>query len=96
MLSFSLSFFRVTIYIKTAKKPTDYLRLKSLTLGLTAPGNWVSRFGLSKARFYFAASNLLTWKSKDLTVDPEMRVDGVCTFQTPALRTFTFGLELGF
>ena len=76
--------------------PTDYLRLKSLTLGLTAPGNWVSRFGLSKARFYFAASNLLTWKSKDLTVDPEMRVDGVCTFQTPALRTFTFGLELGF
>ena len=76
--------------------PTDYLRLKSLTLGLTAPGNWVSRFGLSKARFYFAASNLLTWKSKDLTVDPEMRVDGVCTFQTPALRTFTFGLALGF
>lgn len=76
--------------------PTDYLRLKSLTLGLTAPGNWVSHFGLSKARFYFAASNLLTWKSKDLTVDPEMRVDGVCTFQTPALRTFTFGLELGF
>lgn len=76
--------------------PTDYLRLKSLTLGLTAPAVWTSKIGLSKARFYFSASNLLTWKSKDLLVDPEMRVDGICTFQTPALRTFTFGIELGF
>ena len=76
--------------------PTDYLRLKSLTLGFTAPSQWVTRIGLSKARAFFSASNLLTWKSKDLYVDPEMRVDGVCTFQTPALRTFTFGIELGF
>ena len=76
--------------------PTDYLRLKSLTLGFTAPTLWVSHLGLSKARAFFSASNLLTWKSKDLYVDPEMRVDGVCTFQTPGLRTFTFGIELGF
>ena len=76
--------------------PTDYLRLKSLTLGFTAPSHWVTHIGLSKARAFFSASNLLTWKSKDLYVDPEMRVDGVCTFQTPALRTFTFGIELGF
>ena len=74
----------------------DYLRLKSLTLGFTAPSHWVTHIGLSKARAFFSASNLLTWKSKDLYVDPEMRVDGVCTFQTPALRTFTFGIELGF
>ena len=76
--------------------PTDYLRLKSLTLGLTAPNNWVSRLGLNKARVYFAASNLFTLKSKNLYVDPEMPVDGLCVFQTPALRTFTFGIELGF
>ena len=76
--------------------PTDYLRLKSLTLGFSAPSHWVSRIGLSKARAFFSASNLLTFKSKDLYVDPEMRVDGVCTFQTPGLRTFTFGIELGF
>ena len=76
--------------------PTDYLRLKSLTLGLTAPNNWVSRLGLNKARLYFSASNLFTLKSKDLYVDPEMPVSGLCVFETPALRTFTFGVELGF
>ncbi|MBQ7420697.1 MAG: TonB-dependent receptor [Prevotella sp.] len=76
--------------------PTDYVRLKSLTFGLSAPEQYISRFGLNKARFYFAASNLFTIKSKDLFVDPEMPVNGLCTFETPSLRTFTFGIELGF
>lgn len=76
--------------------PTDYLRLKNLTLGVSIPQNYISKLGLSKARIYFSGSNLLTWKSKDLFVDPEMRVDGLCTFETPALRTYTFGIELNF
>ena len=76
--------------------PSDYLRLKNLTLGITVPKNFINKLGLSKARIYFSGSNLLTWKSADLFVDPEMRVDGLCTFETPALRTYTFGLELNF
>ena len=76
--------------------PTDYLRLKNLTLGVSIPQNYINKLGLSKARIYFSGSNLLTWKSKDLFVDPEMRVDGLCTFETPALRTYTFGIELNF
>lgn len=76
--------------------PTDYLRLKSLTLGVSAPQKYISKIGLSKARAYFSASNLFTIKSKDLLVDPEMPVDGLCTFETPQLRTFTFGIELSF
>ena len=44
---------------------------------------------------YFA-NNLLTWKSKDLYVDPETPADGLCTFEMPALRTYTFGIELSF
>ena len=76
--------------------PTDYLRLKNLSWGLSAPKNWLSKTGLSKARVYFSANNLLTWKSKDLLVDPEMPIDGLCTFEMPALRTYTFGLEIGF
>lgn len=75
---------------------TDYLRVKSLSVGFNAPKSFISHIGLSKARAYFAASNLLTWKSKDLTVDPEVPVNGLCTFETPSLRTFTFGIELGF
>jgi nitrogen regulatory protein PII-like uncharacterized protein len=75
---------------------TDYLRLKNLTLGFTAPKQWTNRLGLTKARVYFSGSNLLTWKSKNLLVDPEMPVSGLCTYETPALRTYTFGLELNF
>ena len=76
--------------------PTDYLRLKNLTLGYTVPKSCIHKLGLSMARVYFSGSNLLTWKSKDLVVDPEMPVTGACTFETPALRTFTFGVELNF
>ena len=76
--------------------PTDYLRLKTFTLGFSVPTRYLQTVGLSKARIYFSASNLLTWKSDDLLVDPEMPVSGVCTLETPALRTLTFGVEIGF
>lgn len=76
--------------------PTDYLRLKNLTFGIRLPQSWTHKAGMSNARIYFSGSNLLTWKSKDLVVDPEMPVTGACTFETPALRTFTFGIELSF
>lgn len=76
--------------------PTDYLRLKNLTLGFSVPQSVIGKIGLSKARVYFSGSNLFTWKSKSLVVDPEMPVSGVCTFETPAYRTFTFGIELNF
>ena len=75
---------------------TNYLRLKNLTFGVRMPQSWSNKIGMSNARIYFSGSNLLTWKSKGLTVDPEMPVSGVCTFETPALRTFTFGIELTF
>lgn len=76
--------------------PTDYLRLKSLTIGFSAPTSFISKLGLTKARAYFSGSNLLTWKSKDLVVDPEMSPSGIMTFETPAYRTFAFGVELDF
>ena len=76
--------------------PNDYLRLKNLTIGFTAPKEWTNQIGLSKARVYFSGNNLLTWKSKNMYVDPETPVDGLCTFEMPAMRTFTFGVELSF
>lgn len=76
--------------------PSDYVRLKNMTIGFSAPQQYIKRFGLEKARFYFSTANLFTIKSHDLMVDPEMPVDGLCTFETPSLRTFTFGIELGF
>jgi hypothetical protein len=76
--------------------PTDHLRLKNLTIGFTLPSNLSKKAGISKLRAYISGNNLLTWKSKDLYVDPETPVDGLCYFETPALRTITFGIELGF
>ena len=76
--------------------PTDHLRLKNLTIGFTLPSNLSKKAGINKLRAYISGNNLLTWKSKDLYVDPETHVDGLCYFETPALRTITFGIELGF
>ena len=76
--------------------PTDHLRLKNLTIGFTLPSNLSKKAGINKLRAYISGNNLLTWKSKDLYVDPETPVDGLCYFETPALRTITFGIELGF
>ncbi len=76
--------------------PTDYLRLKNLTFGFTVPNELIRKIGLSKVRIYFSGSNLLTWKSSSLVVDPEMPVNGCCTFETPAYRTYAFGLDITF
>lgn len=75
---------------------TDHLRLKNLTLGFTLPSSLSKKAGINKLRAYVSGNNLLTWKSKDLYVDPETPIDGICYFETPALRTITFGIELGF
>lgn len=76
--------------------PNDYLRVKNLTLGFSVPQNYIQKLGMSKARVYFSANNLLTWKSSKLYVDPETPIDGLATFETPAMRTYTFGVELSF
>ena len=75
---------------------TDHLRIKNITLGFTMPSKVSQKWGINKLRAFVSANNLLTWKSDGLYVDPETPVDGLCTFETPALRTITFGLEVGF
>lgn len=85
-----------TSYSSRWLMPTDYLRLKNITIGFTVPKSITSKVGIDKLRFYFSGSNLLTWKSDKLVVDPEMAPNGCMTFETPAYRTFTFGLDLSF
>ena len=75
---------------------TDHLRLKNLTFGITLPRNIYQDWGLSRIRAYASGSNLLTWKKAELTVDPEVPVSGRALFNTPAMRTVTFGIEIGF
>lgn len=83
---------------------TDHLRLKNITLGYALPKNLLNKLNVGKARIYASAVNLLTFKSKDLYLDPEVPVDpnplnqsvGVVQMQTPSLKSVTFGIEIGF
>ena len=84
------------VYSSRWMMPLDYLRLKNLTLGFSAPQDYLRRLGLTKARVYFSSNNLLTFKSSKLYVDPEVPVSGAAGFETPQLRTYTFGVEIGF
>lgn len=74
---------------------TDYLRLKTLTLGFTLPKQWLSSMGLGSARLYMSANNLWTWAAWDY-YDPESVVNGSATQGTPPLKTVTFGLNVNF
>ncbi len=75
---------------------TDHLRLKNLTLGFSLPKDISERAGLSKVRAYVSGNNLLTFKKKELDFDPEVPADGIVYFETPALKTVTFGIQLSF
>jgi TonB-linked SusC/RagA family outer membrane protein len=74
---------------------TDHLRLKTLTLGYTLPQKWVKKASIQRARVFVAGNNLLTWAAyKDY--DPEVPISGATSWEIPALRSVTFGVELTF
>ncbi len=72
---------------------TDHIRLKNLSIGLNAPKQWTHAIGATKARFYFAGNNLLTWAAYD-QYDPELGPQ--VNFSVPPTKTFSFGVELSF
>lgn len=74
---------------------TDHLRLKNLTLGYTLPHKWTDKIFLQNVRAYFSGSNLLTW-AKWKQYDPEVPTNGEVNCEAPALRTFSFGVEVTF
>ncbi|MDR2586008.1 MAG: SusC/RagA family TonB-linked outer membrane protein [Prevotellaceae bacterium] len=89
--------------LQTAAQPstrwllsTDHLRLKNFSLGYSFPTKWVQSASLDKVRVYVSATNYLTLMKKGMYLDPEGRVDGLMTYETPALKTITFGLQVGF
>jgi TonB-linked SusC/RagA family outer membrane protein len=74
---------------------TDHLRLKNLSLGITVPSKYSDYLKIERARVFASANNLWTiakWKM----YDPEVSSDGVMAWQTPPLKTITFGIDLTF
>jgi len=74
---------------------TDFIRLKTLTLGVTLPKAWCRKLGVQQVRFYTAAKNLWTWAAYDY-YDPETVISGETHFNTPPLKSVTFGLHVNF
>ncbi|RDV15647.1 TonB-dependent receptor [Pontibacter diazotrophicus] len=80
----------------------SYLRLKTLNLGYSLPGQLVDRVGLRKVRVYATGQNLLTF-TKYSGFDPEVSSnaqDAVTAANDqatlPQLRSFTLGVNIGF
>ncbi|MDR3193881.1 MAG: SusC/RagA family TonB-linked outer membrane protein, partial [Tannerella sp.] len=48
----------------------SYIRLKSITLGVTLPSKWLEHLLIKQLRFYVSAQNLVTW-TKYSGFDPE-------------------------
>jgi len=74
---------------------TDHFRLKNLSLGVTIPSKYSDYVKLDKIRIFASGNNLWTvakWKM----YDPEVGADGVMAWQTPPLKTVTFGLDITF
>jgi TonB-linked SusC/RagA family outer membrane protein len=74
---------------------TDYMRLKNISLGVTIPSSITDYVKIERVRAFVSANNIWTlakWKM----YDPEVGDDGVMAWQTPQIKTVTFGLEVTF
>jgi TonB-linked SusC/RagA family outer membrane protein len=72
----------------------SYLRLKSLELGYNIPANYTKIVGLSKARIFFNAYNLLTLTNLTYC-DPEHTGDEYA-YTYPLSQAFNFGVNITF
>lgn len=75
--------------------PTDFIRLKNFTVGVTIPKQWTRKIGIDKARVYASGNNMWTWADWDY-YDPEAVSDGSAIWGTPPLKTMTFGIDVSF
>lgn len=71
-----------------------YLRLRNVSLSYTLGNISLGEYKISSARFFVQGQNLVTW-SKFLGYDPEVASGSLLGAQYPALKTVTFGINLG-
>lgn len=74
----------------------SFVRLRNLTLGYNFKPDLISKFNLRSLRIYTRGTNLLTFtKDSDLQFDPEQATSGNANGLTPAIRSLTFGIDIG-
>jgi TonB-linked SusC/RagA family outer membrane protein len=75
----------------------DYFRLKNVTFGYDFKGSYMQKIGIENARLFVRGTNVLTWvKDKDLLYDPEVDPSGSTGLTTPAVKTYSFGVNINF
>lgn len=72
-----------------------FLRLKNTTLAYRLPKNLLGGIGVSNARVFVTALNLFT-ASKYKLADPEVNQFATRGWETPFVKTYTFGIEVSF
>ncbi len=74
---------------------TDHIRLKNVTLGVAVPQDFARRLKVSNIRAFVSGVNLLTFAAYK-NYDPEAPADGMVYFESPKMKTVTFGLDIKF
>jgi TonB-linked SusC/RagA family outer membrane protein len=72
----------------------SYMRLKNVQLGYSIPRDLLRKINVNRLKFYFSADNLLTLTKYFGGFDPEVRETAGDSY--PQMKTFSFGLQLGF
>jgi len=75
-------------------KNDSYLRLKSLEIGYTIPGQLIKKIGFQKLRVFANGFNVLTWDNIPY-MDPE-HSNNTYGYLYPITKNFNFGLEVTF
>ncbi|WP_420575942.1 SusC/RagA family TonB-linked outer membrane protein [Ekhidna sp.] len=73
----------------------DFFRLRNVVLAYNLPTNLISKAGFKNVRFYAQGQNLITL-TKFTGADPEDTNGFLAGAVYPAVRTYTFGLDLTF
>lgn len=75
----------------------SYLRLRNVTVAYTFDDSVLSMLNLRSLRAFVRGVNLLTLtKEKDLFLDPEQAINGVAGGLTPAIKSISLGIDIGF
>lgn len=74
---------------------SDYLNLRSVTLGYNLPKNWLSKIMLQSARINLTAENLFMLKARQ-GLNPMANYSGVTYNEYMPSRNFTIGLNVSF
>lgn len=74
---------------------SDYLNLRSITIGYQLPKQWLNHLYLKTARISFAAENLFMLKARQ-GLNPMAQYNGLVYNEYQPSRNFTFGLNVTF